>query len=112
VKYVFAILFGTLISAVSQVMLKKSAEKTYESRLQEYLNPLVAGAYLIFVLATFCSIYAYKGIPLSLGPVLETTSYVYVTWFGVRLFGEKLTKRRVLSLILIIAGIVVASLSS
>lgn len=103
------ILFGTFISAISQVMLKKAALKTYESRIKEYLNPLVISAYVIFFLATLCSIYAYKVVPLSMGPILEATSYIYVTIFGVAIFKEKLSTRKLIALGLIIAGIAVYS---
>ena len=108
--YSLFVLFGTFISAVSQVMLKKAAMKQYDSPIQEYLNPLVIGAYTIFVLATLCSILAYRVIPLSLGPVLESTSYIYVTIFGVTIFHEKLNSGKVAALILIIAGILLFSL--
>ena len=103
------ILFGTFISAISQVMLKKAALKQYDSKIKEYLNPLVAGAYVIFFLATLCSIYAYKVVPLSMGPVLEATSYIYVMIFGATMFGEKVSKRKLIALVLIIVGIVTYS---
>ena len=104
------ILFGTLISAISQVMLKKAAEKQYDSFWQQYLNPLVIGAYAIFFAATLCSIIAYRGIPLSLGPILATTSYIYITYFGVKIFHEKMNPKKAAALVLIIAGIVIYSL--
>lgn len=109
--YSLFILFGTFISAISQVMLKKAAMKQYSSKIKEYLNPLVFFAYVIFVIATFCSIFAYRGIPLSLGPVLEATSYIYITIFGVKIFHEKVNKEKVIALLLIISGIIVFSLS-
>ena len=49
--YVLLALGGVLISSISQVMLKKSAGKQYESLLAEYLNPLVFFAYVLFVAA-------------------------------------------------------------
>lgn len=104
------LLFGVFVSAISQVMLKKAAQKTYDSRIKEYLNPLVITAYLIFVGTTFLSIIAYRGIPLSLGPVLEATSYIYVTIFGVKIFGEKINKQKILALCMIIAGIMIYAL--
>ncbi len=104
------LLFGVFISAISQVMLKKSALKKYDSKIKEYMNPLVIGAYSIFVISTFMSIIAYKGIPLSMGPILEATSYIYVTIFGVKIFKEKITKKKLFALGLIITGIVVYSL--
>lgn len=103
------LLIGVFLSAISQVMLKKAALKKYDSVIQEYLNPLVIIAYFIFFMTTFCSILAYKGIPLSMGPILEATSYIYVTFFGVRIFKEKINKRKLVALILIIAGIFVYS---
>ena len=107
--YSLFILFGTLISAISQVMLKKAAMKEYPSKLKEYLNPLVIIAYMIFVVATLCSVVAYKGVPLSLGPVLEATSYIYVTLFGIKFFGEKIDKKKLFALVVIILGIIITS---
>ena len=103
-------LFGVFISAVSQVLLKKSAMQEHESILGEYLNPRVVIAYTIFVCATLLTIVSYKVVPLSLGPVLEATSYLYVTVFGVTIFGEKITRRKALALALIVGGILVYSL--
>lgn len=105
------LLASVFISAVSQVMLKKSALKTYDSPIKEYLNPLVIFAYALFVGTTLLSVIAYKGIPLSLGPVLESTAYVYVTVFGVLIFKERMTKGKLGALALIIVGIVVYALS-
>ena len=103
------LLLGVFISSISQVMLKKASLRKYDNFLQEYLNPLVLGAYVIFFGTTFLSIFAYKVIPLSLGPALEATSYIYITFFGVVIFKEKLTKKKVFSLILIVAGILIYS---
>ena len=88
VIYSCVLLLGVFVSAISQVMLKKSAMKQYESKIKEYMNPLVIIAYIMFVGTTFLSIIAYKGIPLSMGPILEATSYIYVTFFGVKIFKE------------------------
>ena len=103
------LLLGVFIGAVSQVILKKAALKKYNSSIQEYLNPLVIIAYAMFVGTTFLSILAYRGIPLSLGPVLEATSYIYVTFFGVKVFGEKLNGQKLTALGFIILGIVIYS---
>lgn len=109
ILYSLILLLGVFISAVSQVMLKKAALKKYDSPLKEYLNPLVIFAYVLFVGTTFLSILAYRGIPLSLGPVLEATGYIYVTVFGVKIFHEKINKKKLIALALIIAGVLVSS---
>lgn len=108
--YASFLLVGVFISAISQVMLKKSAMKKYENALKEYLNPLVVIAYILFIGTTFLSILAYKGLPISLGPVIETTSYIYVTVFGVTIFKEKINLKKVLSLTLIVLGILCCTL--
>ena len=105
--YAGLMLFGVLISSVSQVLLKKAANRTYSSVLKEYLNPTVIFAYSVFFLATFCSVFAYRGIPLSMGPVLESASYLFVTIFGYFFFQEKISRRKIIALILIIGGILV-----
>ena len=38
IRYIGLFLFSVFISSVSQVILKKSANRTYASKLQEYLN--------------------------------------------------------------------------
>ena len=66
IPYVLIALFGVFISGISQVMLKKSAMKKYDSALGEYLNPLVIGAYTLFVAATLCSVVAFGSLSSSL----------------------------------------------
>lgn len=109
ILYVFILLLSIFISSISQVMLKKAAMRNYDSKIKEYLNPLVVIAYIMFIGTTFLTVIAYKEIPLSLGPVLETTSYIYITFFGVKLFEEKLNMKKKISILLIIMGIIVYS---
>ena len=45
-----------------------------------------------------------------MGPILEATSYIYITIFGVKIFGEKMNRGKAAALFLIICGIVVYSL--
>ena len=110
IGYALVYLLGVFISAVSQVLLKREALKPHESIVKEYLNPSVIFAYALFFVASLLPIIAYRAIPLSLGPVLEATSYIYVMLFGYFVFHEKITKRKVLAVVLIIGGIVVYSL--
>ena len=103
--YAGLLLCGVFISVISQVLLKKAAQRQYSSPLREYMNPLVIFAYMMFVGTTFLSILAYRGLPLSMGPVLEATSYIYVTFFGVTIFNVK----KWVALGLIVGGIVVSA---
>lgn len=107
--YAAVALFGVFVSGISQALLKKSALRTHEGPLGEYLNPLVIFAYALFVVSTLLSTLAYKVIPLSMGPVLDATGYIYVTAFGLLIFHERLNRRKVLALALIICGILIYS---
>ncbi len=102
-------LFGDFISALAQVLLKKSAQKEYPSLIREYLNIRVITAYIIFFSATLLSIYAYKVVPLSMGPILEATGYIYVTIFGFTIFRERISKKKIIALGMIIVGILIFS---
>ena len=107
-NWMWLIALGSLIASVSQVLLKKSAKKTYSSLLKEYLNPLVVIGYGLMVLSTLCALTAYhKGVPYKNGVMLETLGFVLVIVFSKVFFGEKLTLRKVLGCGLILVGMVV-----
>ena len=76
---VLLLLFSVFISAVSQILLKKAAEKHYPTKLKEYLNPWVITAYSIFLVSTILTMLALRTVPLSMQPILESASYIYVS---------------------------------
>lgn len=108
----YSILFeiGVLISAISQVLLKKAAQKTYLTLYNQYLNFKVILAYILFFISTLITVYSYKKIPLSFGGLLDAMGYIYVTLFGILIFKEKLNLKRICSLILIVFGIIIYSI--
>ena len=103
--HVVVMLLSVFVAAVAQVLLKKSAGIEYSSKIREYLNFYVIGGYGIMVFSSLLSVYAYQKVPLSLGTVLQTTSYIYITFFGVVLFKEKLSLSKIGALVLIISGV-------
>ncbi|SEA77419.1 Triose-phosphate Transporter family protein [Pseudobutyrivibrio sp. ACV-2] len=108
-KYALIMLTGTFIASCSQIVLKKAAEKEYASKIAEYLNPMVMGAYIVFFGASLCSVIGYKMVPLSIGPILEATGYIWVAILGKIFLGEHISKKKGLGLLVIIVGIVIAS---
>lgn len=112
IKWEYAIIFliSVFISSVSQVVLKKSAKQQHENRIKEYLNPRVIGAYGMFFLATLLTTLAYRGVPLSMGVILESTGYVYVAILGWVILKEKMNRYKVVGNVLIIAGILLFSM--
>ncbi len=108
--YSVIMLVSVFISSVSQIMLKKSAQKKYSSKIKEYLNPFVIIAYILFFGCTLVSMYALKVVPLSMSPVIETAGYIFVALLSFLFLKEKLTKKQLTGMVLIIVGIVVFSL--
>ena len=106
--HVFIYILAVFLSSISQIILKSSANKKYETRLKEYLNPRVITAYGIFFMTTLVAIYAYKGIPLSLGPILETTGYLWISLLGYFILKEKISRKKMLGLGIVIVGILVS----
>ena len=104
---IFILLFSVCISAFSQVLLKKSALKTYDSFWREYINVYVLIAYAIYFLAVFLDLIALKTVPLSFVPVTEASSYIFVLLFGRIFFNETFSKRKILAMGLILLGIII-----
>lgn len=110
ILFMLVFIFGTFISSVSQIILKKSAQREYADKIREYLNPRVILAYIIFFGATLCTIVAYKKIPLSLGPILESSGYIFVAVLSYLFLKEKISPKKFFGLAIIIIGIIVYSL--
>ena len=108
--YIAIYLAGLLVSSFAQILLKISAGKTYPNKLREYLNPYVIISYIIYFGVTFCTMYAYKGIPLSFGPILAASEYIFVAILSRLILKEKIKKMKLAGLAVIVAGIVVYAL--
>lgn len=108
VKYIALYLFSVFISSVSQILLKKSADREYDNIFKEYLNPNVLIAYTIFFCSSLLTVLAYKYVPLSMGPVLESSAYVFVTVLGYVCLHETIGKRKAVGMVVILLGIAIS----
>ena len=104
------LLLSVFISSVSQIILKKAADKTYESTLKEYMNPMVIGAYGLFFCSVILTMLAMKHVPLSMSPILESTGYIFVSVMGYIFLKERFSRRKLMGFALILAGIVIFNL--
>ncbi len=107
--YSWIMIFSVFISSISQIILKKSALKSYKNVMNEYLNPYVIGAYIIFFISTFITIYALKYVPLSMGPILESTGYVFIVILSRLFLKEAISKKKIMGMGIILIGIIVFS---
>ncbi len=108
--YLFIGFFSVFVSSVSQTVLKKASLREHGSFLKEYLNLPVILAYGMFFGSTLLTMLAYKKLPLSMSPAFESSSYIFVTIFGVTIFKEKVGRRKLFALFLILLGIIIFTL--
>jgi len=106
-KYVCLLILAVLVSSISQIILKKSASKTYSSILKEYLNIYVITGYGLMVLSTILVILGLKGVPYKNEPIIESLGYIFVMILSNRILGEKITKKKIIGNGLILLGILV-----
>ncbi len=108
--YIAIFLLSVLISSISQILLKISAVRQYESKIREYLNLMVVASYVIFFASSIMTVVAYRGVPLSMGPVLETTGYLWVTILGCLILKEKVNSRKIAGLVIIVSGVILSGM--
>ena len=106
-NYFFIILlfFSIFISAISQILLKKSAMIKYESLIKEYFNIKVVSAYALFFCAVVIDLIALRFAPISFVPIIETSSYIFILFLSRIFLKEHLNKYQFLGMLLILTGI-------
>ncbi len=109
-KYVLIAILSGILSAFSQILLKKSSEKKRTTIQREYLNLYVLSGYTILAICMLLMVMAYKGLPFKYGTVLESLSYFYIMVLSRIFLNEKLTKRKIAGNMIIIVGVIIYSL--
>lgn len=100
-------LITPLISAASQLMLKRAADNPKYTGLRFYLNPLVILAYVLFFGCMLLNVVALQTLDLTVASVLEASGFLYVMVLGWLFLKEKITPRKLIGNVLIVAGIVI-----
>ena len=99
-------LITPLLSAVSQLILKKAADNPKFIGIRTYLNLPVIAAYGVFFGCVLLNAIALRTLDLTIASVLEASSYIYVMALSFFFLKEKITARRLIGNIVIIVGIV------
>jgi drug/metabolite transporter (DMT)-like permease len=112
------LVLGVLTSSFSQILLKKSADKygvaqnddqevsALRRLFKQYANPLVVTGYGLLLAAALIPLYAFQFVELKYGAVIESLGYVFIMLLSAALLHEKITRRKVLGNIIIIAGVI------
>ena len=108
--YMLILFATTFFTAISQVLMKTSAQREYKSWIFEYLNWRVITAYGIVFAVLMINTYAYTEVEIKYASIIDAFSYVNVMVFSYLLLKEQFTKRQLLGNLIIIAGILVYTL--
>ena len=94
-------------AACAQMLLKQGARKEYASWWKQYINPWVIGGYAIMMGSLVLNVWCMsKGVLVKEVSTIESLSYLFVPVLALLLFKEKLTKRKICAIGIIILGIV------
>lgn len=103
-------LVSAFITAVSQIMLKVSANKKHRHFIFEYLNPYVMLSYAGYVLVLVINVIIYTKIDYRFGVVINSLSTVLIMVLSKLILKETMTKKKLIGNALIILGIACFSL--
>ena len=106
-KYVCLLILAVLVSSISQIILKKSASKTYNSIFREYFNLYVITGYGLMVVSTVLVILGLRGVSYKNEPIIESLGYIFVMILSNLILGEKITKKKIIGNLLILSGIII-----
>ncbi|NLO84862.1 MAG: EamA family transporter [Clostridiales bacterium] len=99
-------LITPLVSALSQLILKKAADNPKYKGVATYLNFPVIFAYGLFFGCMLLNVVALRTLDLTTASVLEASGYLYVMLLSYFFLKEKISRRKLIGNLVIILGIV------
>ncbi len=106
-KTFFILILSIFVASVSQVLLKKSSLKKYDSLIREYLNIYVITGYMLLLLSTVLTVVALKGMDYKNVPITESLGYIIIMILSYLFLSERITKKKIIGNIIILAGVVI-----
>lgn len=98
---------AVFISAVAQIILKKTAVKNVEvSIIKKFLNIEIIIAYSMTLISSWFNTYALKGMPLKMTALSEASGYFWVPILGMILLDEKMGKYKIIGGVVIFIGMI------
>ena len=108
--YMLILFATTFFTAISQVLMKQSAQIEHKSWIYEYLNWRVILAYGIAFTVLMVNTYAYTEVDIKYASIIDSFSYVNVMLFSYLLLKEKFNRTQLIGNLVIIAGILIYTL--
>ena len=102
------LVISVFLSSLSQILLKKSAEKMKEEKrfLSQYMNVLVIVGYGILLISMLIPLYVLRFVDLKYVAVMESIGYIFIMILSALFLREKITKRMLIGNFLIVIGVI------
>ena len=105
--FILLLLFGSFLTAVSQILLKASANRQHKKSIYRFLNWRVIVSYMIFFGVLLLNIYIYTGIDLKYGSIINASSYLFVIVLSALIFKDRISLNKIIGNLLILSGIII-----
>ena len=102
---VVILLVETFISSLASYFLKKASPADGGSKIKLLLSPFFYLGGVMYVIAALGNIYLLQKLPYAVVLPLGSITYIWTMFLSNRLLGEKITKRKILGMIVIIVGV-------
>ena len=106
--YKLLVVFSVFMAAGAQMLLKKGASVSYNRWIRQYLNGWVIVGYTIMGLSLVLNVFCLgRGVLVKEVSIIESFSYLFVpilSWF---FFAEKLSKRKLGAIAIIMFGVLI-----
>ncbi|MCD7867808.1 MAG: EamA family transporter [Clostridiales bacterium] len=103
--YMALMFLGTFFTAISQILLKQSANRTWKNPLSEYLNVRVIVAYAFFFGVLLLNTWAYTKVDMKYGSIIDTCSYIFVMLLSRWILKEHFSRGKLIGNLVILTGI-------
>ena len=100
-------ILSAFITAFSQIILKKSANKKHKSVFFEYLNPYVLFSYVCYIGVLVLNVFICTKVDYRFGVVINSMSTVFVMLLSNIILKESITRKRIIGNVIIVCGILV-----
>lgn len=102
------VILNVLMASGAQMLLKKGASLPHQNFIREYMNPWVISGYVVMGLTLVLNVFAMsRGILVKEVSIIESLSYLFVPLLSFWFFRERLTARKIVSIVIIIVGVAV-----
>lgn len=108
--FILLAVLGQVIASFSQILLKISAGKHYESFIKEYLNAFVIIGYGMLGISMVISVVCYSQLEYMKVVIIEPIGYVIVMFLSRFFFKEKINFRKIVGMVILLAGIIIFNL--